>query len=63
MRRMLVAALCLYVFIGVVPSEAAQTPNSKSLQIYFIDVEGRAGDFGSEPIRRVAAHRHRLAGI
>ncbi|MFZ0863568.1 MAG: MBL fold metallo-hydrolase [Candidatus Sulfotelmatobacter sp.] len=40
MRRMLVAALCLYVFIGVVPSEAAQTPNSKSLQIYFIDVEG-----------------------
>jgi beta-lactamase superfamily II metal-dependent hydrolase len=37
---MLVAALCLYVFIGVVPSEAAQTPNAKSLQIYFIDVEG-----------------------
>jgi competence protein ComEC len=38
MRRALVAAVCLYVFMAVAPSPAAST--AKLLQIYFIDVEG-----------------------
>lgn len=39
MRRLLVAA-CLSVFMVVLPCEGAQTPGAKSLQIYFVDVEG-----------------------
>ena len=40
MRRMLIAAFCLSFFSLVLPCSGAQTPTSKSLQIYFIDVEG-----------------------
>src|ERR1700693_5499608 len=40
MRRLLFAAACLSVFMVVLPGEGAQTPVAKSLQIYFIDVEG-----------------------
>jgi competence protein ComEC len=39
MRRVLTAVFCFCVFAIVQPSRAA-TPNSKPLQIYFIDVEG-----------------------
>src|ERR1700730_14898779 len=39
MRRLLFAA-CLSVFMVLLPCEAAQPPGAKSLQIYFIDVEG-----------------------
>src|ERR1700681_3905922 len=39
-HRVLVAAVCLCVFMVVLPGEGAQTPVAKSLQIYFIDVEG-----------------------
>ncbi|HEY3615191.1 MAG TPA: MBL fold metallo-hydrolase [Candidatus Sulfotelmatobacter sp.] len=39
MRRLLIAA-CLSVFMVVLPCEGAQTPGAKSLQIYFVDVEG-----------------------
>jgi beta-lactamase superfamily II metal-dependent hydrolase len=40
MRQALVAALCLCVFIVVLPCDGAEAPTGKSLQIYFIDVEG-----------------------
>ena len=40
MRRLLFAAACLSVFVVVLPCEGAQTPGAKSLQIYFVDVEG-----------------------
>jgi competence protein ComEC len=39
-HRVLVAAVCLCVFMVILPGEGAQTPVAKSLQIYFIDVEG-----------------------
>src|SRR5258708_16555009 len=39
MRRILVALLSLVFFFGIQPSSAATAP-AKSLQIYFIDVEG-----------------------
>lgn len=39
MRHVLIAA-CLCVFVSVLPSFSAAAANPKSLQIYFIDVEG-----------------------
>jgi competence protein ComEC len=39
MRRML-TVLCLCVFTVVLPSAWAETPAGRSLQIYFVDVEG-----------------------
>jgi len=40
MRPVLVAALCFCLFVAVLPCWGATAPSAKSLQIYFIDVEG-----------------------
>lgn len=40
MRRTLLAAFCLSAFIWLAPSTAAAAPAAKTLQIYFVDVEG-----------------------
>ncbi len=40
MRRLLLASLCLCVFLFLLVRAGAATPAGKSLQIYFIDVEG-----------------------
>ncbi len=40
MRRLLIVALCLCVFTVVLPYAEGAPPTAKSLQIYFIDVEG-----------------------
>src|SRR3984885_10584644 len=40
MRPVLVAVLCFCLFLAVLPCWGATAPRAKSLQIYFIDVEG-----------------------
>lgn len=40
MRHVLIAALCFCVCLSTLPCSAAPTATAKSLQIYFIDVEG-----------------------
>src|SRR6202166_4651088 len=40
MRRLLFAAVCLSVFMVVLPCGGAQARGAKALQIYFVDVEG-----------------------
>jgi competence protein ComEC len=40
MRQVLIAALCFSVCISISPCSAAPTATAKTLQIYFIDVEG-----------------------